>query len=97
MGLYEKILKQGKEITESLQIPFKVKKEHKNLELKILEVEQEIANNDVTIQKEQSNSPVNWNKLLEAIDTKELSERKLKKLKELEKTMFLFFNFKRNL
>ncbi len=89
MSLYKDLLSKGKEVIEALELPFKVKKEQKNLEMKILELEQEIAKDQLTIQQQKSACPVEWNKLIEAIDKEALNSRKLKQLQELEKEMFL--------
>lgn len=88
MSLYGKLLSKGKETIEKLELPFKVKKEHKNLEMKILELEQQIAKDELTIQEQKSASPVNWEKLIEAIDKLSLNNRKLNQLQALEQEMF---------
>lgn len=89
MTLYKDLISKGKEAIAALELPFKVKKEKKNLEMKILELEQEIAKDDLIIQEQKSATPVNWDKLIEAIDKKALNERKLKQLKDLETELFL--------
>jgi len=88
MSLYKDLLSKGKEAIAALELPFKVKKEKKNLEMKILELEQEMAKDDLTIQEQKSSAPVNWDKLIDALDKKALNERKLKQLKDLEQEMF---------
>ena len=50
MSLYKDLLGKSKEVIAALELPFKVKKEKKNLEMKILELEQEIAKDELTIQ-----------------------------------------------
>lgn len=87
-GIYKKLLSMGKEAVDAIQLPFKVKKEKKNLEMKIIELEQELAKDDLTIQEQQSAHPVDWDKLIDAIDKKALNERKLKQLQCLEVEMF---------
>lgn len=89
MSLYKELLKLGKDAIADIELPFKVKKEQKNLEMKILELEQQIAKDELTIQEQKSKSPVNWMYLTDAIDNKAINERKLKQLQELEKEMFL--------
>jgi hypothetical protein len=88
MSLYKDLLSKGKEAVAALELPFKVKKEHKNLEMKILELEQQIAKDELTIQEQQSASPIDWNKLIDAIDNKALNDRKLAQLQQLEKELF---------
>lgn len=88
MSLYKDLLAKGKEAIAAMELPFKVKKEKKNLEMKILELEQQLSNDDLTIQEQKSANPVDWDSLIKAIDRKSLTERKLKQLQELEKEMF---------
>lgn len=88
MSLYKDLISKGKEAIAALELPFKVKKERKNLEMKILELEQTIAKDELTIQEQKSASPVNWDTLIEAIDKLELNNRKLKQLEALEKELF---------
>lgn len=88
MGIYKDLLSKGKEAIDAIQLPFKVKKEEKNLEMKLIELEQQIANDNLTIEQEKSSNPVNWEKLTDAIDKKALNERKLKQLQDLKVEMF---------
>lgn len=89
MSLYRDLLTIGKDAVAALELPFKVKKEHKTLEMKILELEQQIAKDDLTIQEQKSGSPINWDKLIIAIDAKAISERRLLQLNSLEEELFL--------
>ena len=88
MSLYKDLLKLGKDAKADIERPFKVKKEQKKLEMKILELEQQLAKDELTIQEQKSNYPVNWDELLDAIDSKTLTERQLGQLQELETEMF---------
>ena len=88
MSLYKTLLEKSKEAIASLELPFKVKKEQKRLEMKILELEQQIAKDELTILEQKSSCPVNWDKLIGAMDNLGLSNRKLKQLKELEIELF---------
>jgi hypothetical protein len=87
-NLYSRLLTKGKEAIATLELPFKVKKERKNLEMKILELEQQIAKDELTIQEQKSAQPINWEALIKAIDSKSLNDRKLLQLQELEKELF---------
>lgn len=87
-GLYKKLLGMGKEAIDAVKLPFKVRGEKKKLEMKIIEIEEQIAKDDLTIQEQQSAHPVDWDKLIDAKDKKALNERKLKQLEELETEMF---------
>ena len=88
MSLYKQLLSKGKEAIEAIQLPFKVEKEHKQLEMKILELKQVMASDALTVQEQKSACPVNWDKLIDAIDHQAINERKLKQLQELEKELF---------
>ena len=88
MSLYEQLLAKGKEAIADMERPYKLKKERKELEMKIILTEQQIAKDDLTIQEQMSASPISWDKLLNAIDAKELNERKLKQLQSLEDKLF---------
>ena len=88
MSLYKDLLKLGKEAIAEIELPFKVKKEQKNLEMEILELEQTIARDELTIQEQKCKFPVNWHDLLNAIDNKAINERKLKQLQDLQTEMF---------
>lgn len=88
MKYQESILK-GKEALDALKAPFVAKKAHKDLEVKISNIEQEIAQSDLTIQEQKSANPANWDKIIAAIDKKELLERQLKQCQALETELFL--------
>lgn len=88
MSLYKDLISKGKEAIAALELPFKVRKEKKNLEMKILELEQQIAKDDLTIQEQKSAHPINWDALLKAIDNKALNDRKLLQLQALETELF---------
>lgn len=88
MSLYSELLSKGKDAIAALELPFKVKKEKKNLEMKILELEQQLAKDELTIQEQKSKHPVEWDKLLVAMDNMELNKRKLKQFQDLEIEMF---------
>ena len=88
MSLYKELLSKGKEAIAALELPFKVKKEQKALEMKILELEEKVAKDELTIQEQKSANPVNWDKLADAIDNKALNERKLKQWQDLKVEMF---------
>lgn len=95
MSLYRDLISKGKEAIAALGLPFKVKKEKKNLEMKILELKQQIlelkqqiAKDKLTIQEQKSSVPTAWDSLTSAIDNKALNDRKLEQLKNLEQELF---------
>ena len=87
-NLYDQLLQKGKDAIAALERPFKVKKERKVLEMKILEIESEIAKDELTVQEQKSANPINWDSLTKAINNKELNERKLKQYQALEVELF---------
>jgi len=89
MSLYKELLSKGENAIKALELPFKVKKEKKNLEMKILELEQEVAQDNLTLQEEKSKCPINWDKVIDAIDNLELNKRKLEQLENLQKELFI--------
>lgn len=88
MSLYKDLLKLGKDAIAEIELPFKVKKEQKNLEMQILELEQQIAKDELTIQEQKTKSPISWDALVNALDNKAINERKLAQLIELENELF---------
>lgn len=87
-GLYAQFLAKGKDAIDAMELPFKVRKEKKQLELLIVELESDLSKAELTIVKEQSTHPINWDNLLAALDSRDLKERKLKQYKELEDKLF---------
>lgn len=86
---YKEYLAMAKDAIEKVKIPFKVLKEKKQLELKILELESEIATTDVELQDIFTNKEnIDWEDVMDQIDDKELNERKLKQLQELKEQLF---------
>lgn len=85
---YAELLAKGKEALDALKLPFVAKKAHKDLEVKILDIEQAIAQAELTIQEQKSANPANWDKIIDAIDDKCLLDKRLAQLKELEEELF---------
>ena len=54
MSLYKNLLKLSKDAIAEIELPFKVKKEEKNLEMKVLELEQQIARDELTIAEQKT-------------------------------------------
>lgn len=79
----------AKELIDKAKVPFKVKKDRKALELKIAEVEAEVAEREDRIHELVSDKDgINWNSVKEAIDRKELKARELKMFNELLEQLF---------
>jgi len=88
MSLYKDLLKKSKEAIADMQVPFRVEKEHKQLEMKIIDLQQQIAQDDLTIQEQKSANPIKWDSLIDAIDRKDLNNRKLGILQKLDIELF---------
>lgn len=88
-SLYEKLLAYGKQAIEAVERPFKVAAEMKNLELKIINLESEIATKQVGINSMKAEYPINWDKLIKQVDEVELAKRKLKQLESLKDELFI--------
>lgn len=88
MGLYQQLLAKGKAAIEAIELPFKVRAEQKGLEMKILKLEEQIAKDELAIQQQKSNCPINWDTLGSAIDNKVLNERRLKQYQDLNTELF---------
>ena len=88
MSLYKDLLKLGKDAIAEIELPFKVKKEQKNLEMKILELEQQLAKDELIIQEQKAKNPIDWYSIIDAIDNKAINERRLGQLEQLQKELF---------
>lgn len=88
MSLYANLLAKTKEAIADIERPFKVRKEQKNLEMEIIKLEQQLAKDELTLTEQKSANPIEWSTLIDAIDSKELNERKLKQLQNLEQELF---------
>jgi len=85
---YAQLLKLGKEALDIIKIPFEVRKAEKDLEKEIINIEQAISEQDLVIQNAKSERPLNLQKILDAIDTKDLKERELKLALILQQELF---------
>jgi hypothetical protein len=85
---YSELILKGKEALDAIKAPFIARKAHKDLEMKMLEIEQKLAEADVTIDECKSKNPAEWEKIIDAINSKELLNRKLNQYKALEKELF---------
>ena len=85
---YSDLLKLGKEALDLIKIPFEVRKGEKDLEKEIIQIEQNIAEQDLAIQNAKSGRPINLRTILDAIDKKDLLERDLRLAKELKEELF---------
>lgn len=85
---YADLLKMGKEALDLVKIPFEVRKAEKDLEKEIINLEQAIAEQELTIQTAKGQRPLILSNILDAIDKKDLKERELRLATELQKELF---------
>lgn len=77
MSLRETILKKTDEAIEAIKLPFKIKKEKKELEKWILNKEEEMATLELKIADLKSSKDISIDKLLDIIDDLDLTKRRL--------------------
>lgn len=85
---YKELIAKTKELIEKAQVPFKNAKTEKELELKIIEVESEIATQEFKVEEQKSKHPIDWNIIIDGIDELDLKKRKLKLLNQLQQELF---------
>lgn len=87
---YKEYLETAKELVEKAMIPFKVRKAQKELELKIITSETEVASLETKLQEYLSNKEfLDYYKILDTIDEIELAKRKVNKLENLKYDLFV--------
>lgn len=82
------LLKMGEDALKAVKLPFKLKKEKKNLESWVLDYEEKVATLDQEITDLKSDENMSVDKILDKVDEKELAERRLKQGQELMKELF---------
>ena len=85
---YSDFLEAGKDVIEKVKLPFKVKAAKNDLAGEIINLEQEIAEGDLAIVEAKSNHPFKLQNILDSINKKELSERRLEQANELMEELF---------
>lgn len=86
---YKEYLGMVEEAIEKAKIPFKVRKAEKEIELKIITAESDVASLESNLQALiSSKEDLNISNILNTIDDIELAERKVRKLNELKDTLF---------
>ena len=82
------LLKLGKDALKAVKLPFKLKKEKKNLESWILDYEEKVATLEQEISDLKADENMNVDKILDKVDECELAERRLKQGQNLMKELF---------
>ena len=82
------LLKMGEDALKAVKLPFKIKKEKKNLESWILDYEEKVATLEQEISDLKSDENMNVDKILDKVDECQLAERRLKQGQDLMKELF---------
>lgn len=82
------ISKKFADTVDAVKGVFTAKLEEKNLEMKIIQLQQTIAQHEATIATQKAEAPINWEALSEAIDDLELAKRRLVIYQTLQKELF---------
>lgn len=85
---YSKLLKMAKDARDNMLAPYRVKETRKKGELKIAELESKLAEEDQKIQEIAANYPLDFDKLANALDERDLVERRIEQLEKIIETLF---------
>lgn len=88
MSLRADLLRKAKEVIEEINLPFKINKEKKQLEIWILTKEERIASMEQKIQELKTSKELNIDTLLSNVDSLDLEKRKLKQGTDLLKELY---------
>lgn len=82
------LLKLAEDGIKEVKLPFKLRKEKKNLESWVLDHEERIATLEAEIEDLKCKEDLSVDRILDKEDAKELAERRLKQGQELMKELF---------
>lgn len=85
---YEQIIKMAKEAVDTMKAPIRALQMRKKAEGEQLDIEQKIMDLDVKIGDIAAEYPVNFTKLIDALDEKALLERRKEQFGKIIKEMF---------
>jgi hypothetical protein len=85
---YAEFMKMGKEAVELAKAPLRIRQVKKQAELELLKLEEQLVSAEEKINSEAMKHPVAFSKLIDAIDEKELLERRISQFHELISQMF---------
>ena len=88
MAKYKELLKMAKEAIDDMQIPYKVRKAKHHIDGEILSIEKQISDYNLKIVEAKSEHPIDFNKIIEQIDARDLAQRKLNIANELKDELF---------
>jgi hypothetical protein len=78
----------GKEALDAVKLPFEIAKAENDVNGKIIQLQQEVAELDLKIQTLTAAKPLNVDAVCDAEDAKGLKERRLKQAEDLKKRLF---------
>lgn len=85
---YKKVLQYSKEKIQDALAPIRAAQARKKAELKICELDEQIANEEMRVQEICAEHPLDFAKLMEAQDKLALVERRKKQLGKIIKELF---------
>lgn len=88
MSLRKDLLSKGKEALDAIKLPFKVRKEKKDAEQWILNKEQKIAELEFKIQEAKGAENLDFDKIADMIDERDLIVRRLDQGQKLSDELF---------
>ena len=88
MSTRKELLKMGEDAIKAVKLPFKIRKEKKQLEALILDYEERVATLESEINDLKAEETLNVERILDKVDDLELAQRRLKQGEELMKELF---------
>lgn len=88
MSTRKELLKMGEDAIKAVKLPFKIRKEKKQLEALILDYEERVATLESEINDLKAEETLNVERILDKVDDLELEQRRLKQGEELMKELF---------
>jgi len=88
MSTRKELLKMGEDAIKEVKLPFKIRKEKKQLEALILDYEERVATLESEINDLKAEETLNVDRILDKVDDLELAQRRLKQGEELMKELF---------
>ena len=88
MSTRKELLKMGEDAIKAVKLPFKLRKEKKQLEALILDYEEKVATLESEINDCKADENLNVDRILDKVDDLELAQRRLRQGEELMKELF---------
>lgn len=85
---YSELLKMSKEKLEEAKAPIRAKQMRKAAEMEMLKLEENIVSQEQTIQDLTSKFPIDFNRVIDAIDELELTKRRIDQFRTIISDLF---------